>query len=956
MKLTRLCFAAVLCAAFVSFVASSAPSVRAADLFDWNLGEARLVLTDVATARLVRTDAKKSDAGAVRAFALYDADGVPLYAEKLEKTGDATFRVQFPDGSTADFKTRPGKGYVLVDLIKLDAKKPFERFDIFRVAAPNETRRADSINTAIFDDGFRISLMSTAINANQKRSSNGGSKHDNAGCSHTFRQKVIGSKTYAEFRATSKRDDGGGWSVRGKTFDKPLDLTGCRAIRARVYGDGKGQALKIQLAGKTGHRDDYITIDFKGWKTLDLTKPPLNDLSYDEVRRIAFYYNGLPAKKTVRTLIGRVEAVFGEGESERVVLLEDFKSPTLAYWDAVSQVLTASTVARHGLAPSGCAVVAASGKNWPKAVQEMELAAGLPSPKPGGAWRDESQRIRESYFFLTSFSAKDYEKALAFAKRGGFKQILVEQHSWARSAGTYEINKGAFPGGLSELRETFDKFRAEGIRVGLHFLAASIDWNDPYLTPVPDKRFVLGVSTKLAADLPADATEIPTTTDASVFPTGENAYMGSGQFVRIDDEIIEYGACGKDGLTSCKRGAYKTVVSEHRKGATVSHFVRCYGYHPYDLDTDLAEEIAGNFAKVANALPLDMIYFDGSELLQRPGDGGEHWYYNARLHRVFYDAIDDKNILFQASSWSPYSWHMLSRSASADGHDDLKAYLEERSGGFGGREKTYMPLDIGWYYGYDRRATPDMYEYVLGATIGYDSSMSFQASVDAASKHPFIGEILDMIRIYEEVRLSEKVPQELREQMKIDPILAGKKTEEERNALLDKRNDFHLEISADGSKSFRRVVYPLWQDLSNGDASARTWELKVDRPCRVGLQVHYQEKELPNGVDASAKVVNPKIAISGKPNDGKELNATLSAPSELARGQYVFALPGKKRTKYGQPLAEPEIATGPDAATPDVRLEPGVYRITFSVDSGSELPIRVRTPLYTDEVYSIPKD
>ena len=39
-------------------------------------------------------------------------------------------------------------------------------------------------------------------------------------------------------------------------------------------------------------------------------------------------------------------------------------------------------------------------------------------------------------------------------------------------------------------------------------------------------------------------------------------------------------------------------------------------------------------------------------------------------------------MLLQASSFSHYSWHILARSASADGHGDLKGYLDERSPGF----------------------------------------------------------------------------------------------------------------------------------------------------------------------------------------------------------------------------------------------------------------------------------
>ena len=82
------------------------------------------------------------------------------------------------------------------------------------------------------------------------------------------------------------------------------------AIRVWVYGDGGGQQLKIQLGdNRNGYRDDYIPIDFTGWKQVVCEQPSLNTLHYDGVTRIGFYYNGLPAKKSVSCLIDQVEAV-----------------------------------------------------------------------------------------------------------------------------------------------------------------------------------------------------------------------------------------------------------------------------------------------------------------------------------------------------------------------------------------------------------------------------------------------------------------------------------------------------------------------------------------------------------------------------------------------------------------------------------------------------------------------
>ena len=917
----------------------------AQEAISFSLGSASLSIDTDGTARLLRGDG--SAAGdAIEAFGLKSEEGHTLGPRSVVKKSEESFDVVFTDGSTVCFQTATESGFVLFKVVSADFASPMEKMVCFQLPIPDGATYAGQINQMVLPDGFTVALMTAAVNLCPVRSA-GAVKGNNKQCSHTFRPLDCQSaesdggglgQRCAEFCAESKRDDGIGWSVHGKSFPAPLDLTGCRAIRARVWSDGNGEQLKIQLGGKSGHRDDYIPADFTGWKTVTLTTPALNDLTYDDVRYLYFYYNGLPAGKSVRCLIDQVEAVFGEGESEKVVVLEDFEPDHSSYW--VGDRMQAVTFARHELVPTQFALIATDPQHWADTVERMQHKAGLPSPRPGGAWRDASPYVHQSYFFLTYFNVNEYDAALAFAKRGGFKQILLLQNSWCKSTGHYEVNEENFPGGLPTLKETIEKFRGEGIRFGLHFLAASIDTSDPYLSPVPDKRFVTGHSDTLAADLDKEATAIALEGDAEEFPTGQDSYMGSGQVVRIDDELIQYDKTGPDGLSGCVRGLYGTTVAEHKAGTPVAHFIRAYGYHMYDLDTDFPEQIAANFARVANELPLDMIYFDGSELLQRPGDS-DHWYYNARLHRAFYDAVNDKNILYQGSSCSPCSWHQLLRSASADGHDDLKAYLEERSGAFLSMANDHMPLDIGWYYGYDRSATPDMYEYVLGATIGYDSSMSFQASVAAAMKHPFIGEILDMIRAYEELRLSGKIPFQWRPLFQIDPVMAGYKSEEERNALLANRRDFHLETTADGKQQFRRVIYPLWQK-PNSEEGSSTWTLTVDRPCRIGFQVHFMEE---GTTEEGAAVSRPAMTVTGE-----NVSQTLTLDMELTRGQYGFALPGQKQTRFGLPLSEPEVL----ADTPDIALRPGTYTIEYKAEGEENLPVRVRTPLYTDECLVIP--
>ncbi len=936
----------------------------------WDLKFASLKIEEDARASLTFPDGKM--VSVANAFQIQLATGAVQYAERVELDAEGnekeneSFRVFFPNGVCAFFRIEAHDGFALVNIEKVDIPESVgevEEMTIFRFDMPKEGKYVSTINNVIWDEK-KFGLMTASINVRPMLETPRGTNNDQKGCSHTFAQEGNSAemvaecgKSFARFNATSDREDRGGWSVRGKNFEKPLDLTGCVAIRARVLGDGKGQSLKIQLgSGAKGHRDDYIPVDFTGWKTVTLTSPALNDLDYGNVTRILFYYNGMPAKTSVSCGIDQVEAVFKNTDgTERTVILEDFESDALCYWDSTLPRLNVRTYTRHELAPGAFGIVAAPVTEWKFVVQKFQEVAGLPCPRPGGGWRNDSPWTKQSYFFLTNFREEQFDDALAIAKRGGFKQILLLQYSWINPPGHYDnVPKSCFPDGIEGLRRVIDKFHAEGIRFGFHYLAASIDPPDAYLTPVPDKRLVADLSATLAKDISATDTVLPTMLSPDTFPFQEDPYTGRGQCLWIDDELIWYNAISTTengenplGFGKCIRGYMGTKPTEHKAGAEIRLLVRAYGYYMYDLDTDLCEEVAENCAKLVNQLPIDMMYFDGSERLQRPSEWRDHWYYNAKLHRAFYDAFENKNILYQASSFSPYSWYQLARSASADGHDDLKAYLDERSGSFQYFAESEMPLDIGWYYGYDRRATPDMYEYILGATIGYNSSMSFQVSVDAAHAHPFMGEILDMIREYENLRLSGRVPQEMRERLHIDPKLRGTKSDEERNRLsLAHRREYRL-VKIDGKEYFQRVIYPLWEEVKSGD----TWTLEVrDVPATIGFQIQYMDaKEWKKRDDLATaqrdgKIVKPRIFV-----DGKELVLDMT----LTLGQYGFTLPNRPDAKYGTPLKEPEYAT---TCATGVRLAPGKYTVKFECETEDNVPIRVRTPMFLDEKHEIPAE
>jgi hypothetical protein len=803
-----------------------------------DLQTAVLTLDDKGCAASLKfADGNERSAAGTAAFRLETDRGHRL-PQTASLAGDR-LRIVFAGGVEVDFTVTRHPGFAVFELKKLTTKEEVRRFGLLSLPVADEGQVADTLNACTIGP-HTICVMATQPNVHAFTGTVGTYRADLKGCRHEFvrtdKDKRVGACA-ARFTATSTLNETSGWSVRGRTFREPLDLSGCKSIRAWVRGDGKGELLKIQLYdGAGGYRDNYLKIDFEGWRQVSLTECPINSLRYDHVTDINLYYNGLPPRQTVTCLIDQVEAVLDRQGKERVVLLEDFESAGSPIWGKPGISLNVETLKRHGIEPAGFGLIACPKDQFLDTIRRFEQAAGLPSPRPGGEWNKVSPWVKRSYFFLTSFKESQFDEALAIARRGGFHTILLGQESWCSSTGHYGVNRKSFPDGLEGLKRTVRRFNDAGFRVGLHFLGASIYPPDTYLTPIPDQRLVKGAFTTLATDIDEKAGFVPTASAPDAFPAEDGGYMGDGAVLQIGDELVAYGRRSTSppfGFAECRRGHLGTRPASHKKDQRVAHLVRSYGYHMYDMDTSLLDEVATNFAKVANACNIDMLYFDGSERLQ-----GDHWYYNARLHKTFYDKLKNKDMLIQASSYSHYSWHIMARTASADGHGDLKGYLDQRSGWFEALARNHMPLDIGWYYGYDPTATPDMFEYVLGATIGYDSSMSFQVSVDAARHHPFTPQILDLIARYERLRLSGRVPQAMRDRLRIDPALRDVMDPVKGPGLLDKRREYRL-LGSEGDEAFQRVMYETWHEVAGIDGRSNEWTVKIPAgPAKVGLQVH----------------------------------------------------------------------------------------------------------------------
>lgn len=628
----------------------------------------------------------------------------------------------------------------------------------------------------------------------------------------------------ARFRATYSGKDDSGWAFQGRALQRELDLSSMDALRVWVHGDNNGAKLKIQflddnMLSNPGVWDIYIPIDYEGWKEHIINFEATSTLNRSKVKELNFYYNGLRANSTADCVIDAVRAVMGNNE----VMLEDFEDPYSTYWEHKRHQI--ETYKQYGIEPAGFGLVAAPTASITKAIQSFEVAAGLPSPRPGGNWGKESEESRKSYLFLTDLTESQASGAVHWAKRGNFGAVLIL--GWFKTGGHYEINNSKFPTGIASLKNTISKIKSEGLRAGLHFLAPSVDLHDKYVTPAVDKRLVKDAWAELASGVTENATFLPTTTVPVGFPTQDpGADKGTGMYLQVGDEIIEY-----EGISSSPpgfkikeppggRGALGTSASAHAKADKVGHLLRSYGYFLFDLDTDLAKEVTDRVANVLNDSGANMMYMDGSEWLQ-----GEHWYYNAKLQKLYYDALKDRDTFVQGSSYSHFSWHIHSRYASADGHEDVKRYLNERMVGFNTYKGNLMPLDIGWYYLNDPKVTEDQFEYILQKSLAFDASISLETSLSSLTEHPVSERVIDLIAAYEKLRLSSKVPQSARK------------------LLQEKGREYRLLTEP---TRFRRVHFVNaggkndgdWRRITALDGVQNVFNVKpVMEGCKLGMQV-----------------------------------------------------------------------------------------------------------------------
>ena len=430
----------------------------------------------------------------------------------------------------------------------------------------------------------------------------------------------------------------------------------------------------------------------------------------------------------------------------------------------------ASVYPGTGMLHEKVAIIAVPTARFYEVVQAVERDGQLPSPRIGGAWAKLSPDVRTSYLF-TDLTEANVDATIGYAKLGGFRYILIYASTWAGSNGSYPINPQSYPDGERGLKAVIDKCHAAGLKVGMHMPTSFVDKRDPLVNPRPDPRLLKDASTALASDIKASSTEI--TAEGLTEFGSESALYGAvraGRDIQIDDEIIQYQSVSGAKLLGCKRGFNGTQPASHQAGAKIYHLAERYASYLADLKTTLKDEISDRISGLINRCGFDMIYFDGGEV---NGANGPGYYYLGLQQRGVYERVK-RDVLYQGSGTSPYSWHIMTRGTCDDYSAlDSKQYLDLHKIGEARANylKSFMPSELGWWG--LQSATPDHpptmpddVEFHAVRMIALDSPISLETTLQALKSNARSEELLRLLGSYEALRLSGQVPQQVRDKLR----------------------------------------------------------------------------------------------------------------------------------------------------------------------------------------------
>jgi len=383
-------------------------------------------------------------------------------------------------------------------------------------------------------------------------------------------------------------------------------------------------------------------------------------------------------------------------------------------------------------------------------IGEIEVNEGLPHPMIDGKWGKTSREAAAAYI-ITNFTEDNVDQAIELTKKAGLK-YLYHYGKTFENWGHFDLYKGEFPNGVSGLRKCVQKAEAQGIMVGTHLLSNFITTNDPYVTPIPDKRLAKVGSSIITADISSTATEIPIQSPVFFNQMKNNTL----KTVWIENELIRYGKVSESApwkLLDCQRGAFKTTASIHRSGIEVSKLLD-HAYKVFLTNTELTIEMSKTMGALYNQTGMRQISFDGLEGNRSTGLGT---YGETLMPYTWYNSLSEDlktHLIIDASRTTHFFWHIFSRMNWGEPwyggfRESQTEYRFKNQAYF---KRNYMPGMLGWFKMTPETSVEDI-EWLLARSAGYDAGYAFVATLESIEQNGNSDEILDLIGDWEKLRL-----------------------------------------------------------------------------------------------------------------------------------------------------------------------------------------------------------
>jgi len=406
---------------------------------------------------------------------------------------------------------------------------------------------------------------------------------------------------------------------------------------------------------------------------------------------------------------------------------------------------------------------------------------------PRGVENRRNPLVNASIYFACDVALTNIDRHVALAKKGGFRLMEISAANFMKTSGDYVYDE-RYPNGFDDVKVVLDKIRAAGIVPGMHILHTFISPSSSLVKNGADRRLQLREIYTLARPLDANDTE------AYVDENTQNAELSEKcRILKFGKELMTY-----EGFTTerpykfigLKRGHAGTPVTAHEEGVMGGTLWVCeYGGCDYYLkqDSDLQDVIADKVAAFWKA-GMGFVYFDGSEGVCAP-----FAYHVPNAQYRMWKKFDPQPILGEGAAKAHFGWHMLS---GANAFDVFAPELfKEKIIEYPAAEAPLMRQDFtrvnfGWWGfwapgeevagGTTRGVQPDDWEFGTSKAAAWDSPASIQMRLESLEKHPRLGDILEIMRRWEDVRAKNLL------------------TEAEKVRLRDPKRSFHLLLNGKG--------------------------------------------------------------------------------------------------------------------------------------------------------------